>query len=532
MTKQVKSVAKGISVLGIAGIICKVVGLLFSIPLNTIGEEGVAEAGKVANLFYLVYPTYTLLLTVSSAGLPVAVSRMVADFLARDDAGNAKKTFKVALMLLLSIGGFFSLIMVAMNRMLVSMVGVQTTSLGFYAIAPCVMIVCVLSAFRGFIQGQQNMIPTAVSQLIEQCGKVILSLPLAYAGIHVFRSLELGAAGALLGITLSEIIAMIYMIIRWKVRKKEYDALPQAPGLTPLSSRTLLRRLVVISIPITISACIIPLSQFIDSAMMIKRMMTAGLTQAAAEDAYGAFTSAVIRLINIPTALALAISISLVPGVSSRFAVRDVEGVHREINTGMRYAFLIGFPCSVGMSLLSYRIVSFFYFSWSPRRVILASELLTFSALTVILFTVVQATSSILQGIRKQKIPMYTMIAGVAIKILLNYILIGTPGIDIHGGPYASIACYSVVMVLNSFFVCKYTKMKFRWSTWVLRPGLAAAVMGTVVYLMNTVLPGGRITTILCVAAGVLVYAAAALLLKAVTVNDLNAILRRRKGTR
>ena len=529
MPKQVKSVAKGISILGIAGIICKVVGLLFSIPLNMIGEEGVAEPGKVANLFYLVYPTYTLLLTVSSAGLPVAVSRMVAGFLARDDARNARNTFRVALMMLMTIGGFFSLLMIALNGVLVRMVSVPETSMGFYAIAPCVMIVCVLSAFRGFIQGQQNMLPTAVSQLIEQCGKVILSLPLAYIGVHVYRSLEMGAAGALLGITLSEIFAMVYMIIRWKVKKKEYNALPQAPDLEPVNSKKLLRSLVMISIPITISACIIPLSQFIDSAMMIKRMITAGLTQAAAEDAYGAFTSAVIRLINIPTALALAISISLVPGVSSRFAVRDEEGMQREINTGMRYAFLIGFPCSVGMSLLAGRIVSFFYFSWSAYRIRLASELLTFSALTVVLFTVVQATSSILQGIRKQKIPMYTMMAGVAVKIILNYILIGTPGIDIHGGPYASIACYSIVMVLNTVFVCKYTKMKFRWMTWVVRPGLAAGIMGAAIWGLDSLLPPGRVTTILLVAVGVLVFAVAAVLLKAVSTEDLSALLRRKK---
>ena len=528
MSKQVKSVARGISILAVAGIICKVVGLLFSIPLNMIGEEGVAEPGKVANLFYLVYPTYALLLSISDAGLPVAVSRMVADFLANDDAGNARNTFKVALVMLLSIGGFFSVAMLAMNRILVGMVSVSTTSMGFYAIAPCVMIVCVISAFRGFFQGQQNMIPTAVSQLIEQVGKVFLSLPLAYIGIHVFRSLEAGAAGALLGITLAEIIAMIYMIIRYRAGKKEFDTLPQRPDLQPMNYRTLLHRLILISIPITISACIIPLSQFIDSAMMIKRMMTAGLTQAAAEDAYGAFTSAVIRLINIPTALALAISISLVPSVSSRFAVQDTDGVHREINTGMRYAFLIGFPCSVGMSLLSNRIVSFFYFNWSPYRIRLASELLTFSAMTVVLFTVVQATSSILQGIRKQKIPMYTMIAGVAVKIILNYILIGTPGIDIHGGPYASIACYSVVMVLNILYVCKYTKMKFQWMSWVIRPGIASAVMGIAVYLLKSALPGGRITTILCVAAGIAVFGAAAILTKTITKNDLNAILRRR----
>ena len=122
------------------------------------------------------------------------------------------------------------------------------------------------------------------------------------------------------------------MIILYLRRKSEYGLIPQDPGQDLLPSGVLMKRLVLISIPITVSACIIPLSQFIDSAMMIKRMMTAGLTQAAAEDAYGAFTSAVIRLINIPTALALAISISLVPGVSSRFAVHDEDGVRREIH--------------------------------------------------------------------------------------------------------------------------------------------------------------------------------------------------------
>ena len=527
MPNQVKSVAKGISILGIAGIICKVIGLLFSIPLNMIGEEGVAESGKVANLFFLVFPTYSLLLSVSDAGIPVAVSRMVADYLAQDDTRNAKTTFIVALKLLLVVGGFFSLMMAALNGVLVRMVGVPTTSLGFYAIAPCVMVVCVLSAFRGFFQGQQNMMPTAVSQLIEQVGKVIFSLPLAWIGIHVYRSLELAAAGALFGITVAEILAMAYMVIRYHVKKKEFDALPRSPLAKPADTKKLIRRLILISIPITLSACIIPLSQFIDSAMMIKRMIVAGLTQSAAEDAYGTFTSAVIRLINIPTALALAISISLVPGVSSRYTVHDMDGVHREINTGMRFAFLIGFPCSIGMSLLAGRIVSFFYFNWSEARIQLASELLTFSALTVVLFTVVQATSSILQGLRKQKIPMYTMIAGVAVKILLNYLLIGTPGIDIHGGPVASIACYSVVMVLNIIYVCRLTKIRFRWGAWVIRPGLAAAVMGAAVWGLKTVLPGGRITTILCVAAGVLVFFVAAFLLKAVSREDLRAFRRR-----
>ena len=522
MSEKTKSVAKSVSVLSIAGILCKLIGVLFSIPLNMIST-------KVATDFYIVYPTYTLLLTISSAGLPVAVSRLVAGFLARNDRRNAWNTFKYAFFMLLSIGLFFSVLMILFNRTLVNMVGVEETSAGYYAIAPCVLIVCILSAFRGLFQGQQNMVPTAVSQVMEQVGKVALSLPLAYFGLK--RSVTAGAAGALLGITLSETIALIYMIVRFYVKKSEFNSYPQDPDLPETGGKALLTNLVMISIPITISACIIPFSQFIDSAMMIKRMLVSGLVQADAEAYYGLFTSVVIRLINIPTALALAISMSLVPAISACKARNDDAAVRKETDTGMRYAFIIGFPCSVGMSVLSKQIVSFFYSNvkeFTPDKIQLASELLTFSAMTVVLFTVVQATSSILQGLRKQKIPMYTMIAGVAVKILLNFILIGTPGIHIHGGPYASIACYLIVMIINTVYVCKYTKMRFNIVEWLLRPGAAAAVMGIVVWLMQRFLPLNRFLTIAEVAAGVLAYFGAAVALKVLSVSDIKKLLRKR----
>ena len=529
MSEKAKSVAKGISILGIAGIICKVIGLLFSIPLAMI-SEGDIKGGAVSDIFFAVYPTYTLLLTVSSAGLPVAVSRMVAGFLAGNDVRNARNTFRIALKVLFAVGCFFSLVMALFNGMLVNNVGISNTSLGFYAITPCVMIVCVLSAFRGFFQGQQNMIPTAISQLIEQIGKVIISLPLAYLGVHIYHNTEYAAAGALFGITLAEAIATGYMIVRYYMKKKDFEAIPQAPYELPWDNKKLLHRLIAIAVPITISACIIPLSGFIDSIMMVKRMMVAGLTLDSATLSYGTFEGAVIRLINIPTALALAISMSMVPSVSARFAVHDMNGVRRESHTGMRFAFLIGFPCSVGMSILAGNIVSFFYAdAWEQTRIRLASELLTFSAMTVVLFTAVQATSSILQGLRKQKIPMYSMIVGVAVKIILNYILIGTPGIDIHGGPYASIACYGIVMIINMIYVCKYAEMKFNWLDWLVRPGLASAIMGIAVFLLKKLLPGGRIATVLLVIAGVGIFCAAAYLLKAVTKDDIRMLVRRKK---
>ncbi len=525
MSSPARSIAKGVSVLSITGIVCKVVGVLYSIPLARIlGDTGLG-------LFQTVFPTYNLLLTLSSAGLPVAVSRMVSHFLARKDPQNARNTFRTALTLLVTIGVFFSVLMLLSNRLLVSLVGVPDASKGFYVIAPCVAVVCALSAFRGFIQGQQNMVPTAVSQLIEQVGKVAISLPLAALGMR--RSMADGAAGALLGITIVELVALGYMIVRYRVHRREFENAYGGENRSsdpPLSRKDLARRLVGIAIPITISACIIPLAQFIDSALMVKRIVHSGIDQQTATALYGIFSGMVIRLINIPTALALAISMSLVPAISAVKALNDRDGIRSESTTGIRYAFLIGFPCSVGMSMLAREILAFFYVeTLSPERLTVASELLTVSALTVVLFTVVQATSSILQGLHRQVIPMYTMIAGVVCKVVLNYVLIGTPGINIHGGPIASIVCYSVAMLPNLYFCCKYAEMPFHWKEWILRPGLAAGVMGLVLWGLKSVLPLGRVTTVLEIIVGVAVFFCAALLDKALTKDDLNSILRRRK---
>ena len=519
MTKQAGSMTKGITVLGLTGIICKLFGVLYSIPLARIlGDKGLG-------LFQTVFPTYNLLLTLSSAGLPVAVSRMVAHYLAREEQQNAKRVFDIALKLLFCIGFLFSFLMFISNQFLIRLVGVEEASKGFYVIAPCVLIVCILSAFRGYVQGHQNMVPTAISQLIEQVGKVAVSLPLAAVGMK--RSMAEGAAGALLGITIVEALALLYMVLLYYIRLRKNTG--AAGDIPTVSGKFLSRRLISISIPITVSACIIPLAQFIDSALMVNRMVDSGLTRDAATSLYGIFSGMVIRLINIPTALALAISMSLVPAISYANSLNDKQSVVQKSSTGLRYASLIGFPCAIGMSVLAKPILAFFYVDvLTPERLQTASELLTVSALTVFLFTQVQATSSILQGLQHQKIPMYTMIAGVLCKIVLNYVLIGTPGINIHGGPVASIVCYSVSMIPNLYFCCRYGEMPFNWKDWIVRPGFAAACMAAAVLLLRSVLPLSRIATVAEIACGVLVYLLAAWLTKAITADDLPARLRRR----
>ena len=521
MTNKSKSIIGGMTVLGLAGVICKLVGVLYSIPLAwLIDTSGLG-------VYNAVFPAYNLLLTISSAGLPVAVSRLVARSLAKDDPRGAKNVFNTALILLLLLGSIATILMLAGVDVLVTASDQPASRLGFQVIAPCVVIVCVLSAFRGFMQGQQDMVPTAISQLIEQVGKVFLALPLAYLGSRI--DIAHGAAGALLGTTIVEGVALLYMVILYYRRKGTFSSIPQLADAAPEKPSSIARQLMTISIPITIGACIVPLSQYIDSVMLVGRLMTAGIEEVAAGSLYGLFSGTVIRIINIPTALALAVSMSLVPAISSAKAVNDQAAVNRQTDLGMRFAFLIGFPCSIGMSVLAEPLMRFFYQgSIAEAELVTGGELLSMSALTIVLFTVVQATTSVLQGLGKQRIPMYTLLAGVVCKIVLNYVLIGVPEINIHGAPIASIVCYSVSMVPNLYYMLKYTGSRMNWLGWIVRPGIATAAMGVIVWALRELLPVNRLMVIVEVAAGVVVYAAVALAVKAITKEDLRAFRRRK----
>lgn len=536
MTERQRSLIGGISVLGIAGIICKVVGVLFRIPLtNMIGSIGM-------HLFGQVMPAYNLLLCITSAGIPVAISRMVSHYVTIGEPGNARKVFKTAFKLLTVLGIVATIFMLLFSRLIAKLYGTPEGYLGFICIAPSLFFVCVMSAYRGYMQGMRRMMPTAISQLIEQVGKVAVALPLASIGFA--RGGEetgwiLGSAGALLGTSLAECAAMLYMIIRCHFVKPQ----PAQPNESSISGRTLAKRIVRIAIPITLGACIVPLSNTIDSAMIKNLMMSSGFSSLEAGSRHGLYTGIVFSLINVPTALAMAMSTNLVPSIASGLARKDMKYVVRETGIGLQAASVVGFPCSIGMSLLAKPIVFLLYGNSSQlnyEELMLAATLLEFSAMTIILFTMVQATSGILQGAGKQRIPMLTLLAGMICKITLNAILVSRYDINIHGAPIASLACYTVSMIPNLYYVCKYTSYKFSITDVILRPLGAAAIMGGVVWFIYHFIFGGEqclsagfakrlLLVAVCIGVGAVVYLITAVLFKAINPDHLPARFRRKK---
>jgi len=533
MTQRQRSLIGGISVLGAAGLICKVVGVLYRIPLtNMIGDLGMGLYGQVM-------PSYNLLLSITSAGIPVAISRMVSHYVTIGEQGNARKVFKTALKLLTVLGIITTLILFSGSRLVAKLMGTPEGYQSFMCIAPSLFFVCVMSAYRGYMQGMRRMMPTAISQLIEQVGKVAVALPFASIGF-ARGGWVMGSAGALLGTSLAECVAMLYMIIRCRFVKTP----PPLPNESPVSGRTLARRIVMIAIPITLGACIVPLSNTIDSTMLKNLMTGSGFLPDDAQSRLGLYTGICFPLINVPTALAMAMSTNLVPAVASGLARKDMNYVIRETGIGLRVAAVVGFPCSIGMSLLAKPIVFLCYGNSSQLnydKLMLAGNLLEFSAMTIILFTMVQATSGILQGAGKQKIPMLTLLAGMICKITLNAILVSRYNINIHGAPIASLTCYTVSMIPNLYYVCKYTGYKFSVRDVILRPLGSAAVMGGVVWAIYHFIFGGEqclsagfskrlLLVAVCIAVGAVVYIAAAFLFKAIDPNDLPARFRRKKA--
>ena len=532
MSQKQRSLIGGISLLGLAGIICKVVGVLYRIPLA--GSIGPAGMG----IYQQVYPSYNLMLTIASAGIPVAISRTVASCLARNDVRNARRVFRASAVMLTGLGLIMSLIMLAFAGSFAQAAGTPESRLSFMSIAPSLFLVCAMSAFRGEMQGRRRMAPTAISQLIEQVGKVFIALPLASylysTGASPMDSCARGAAGALIGTSCAEACAMLFMMACHFLSGKELAAVVQDENLPVESYRQISRNIIFIAIPISIGACIVPLANTIDSYMLVN-IMKGYMPDADALVRYGVYSGLVLPLINVPTALAMAMSINLVPAIATGVALNDREHVQRESATGLRFASLIGLPCSIGMSMLAEPILSVLYLGsgrYTPEQLHLGGELLTFSALTIVLFTQVQATSGILQGLKKQRIPMYTLLAGVVLKVALNYTLVRIPHFDIHGAPLASLLCYTVSMVPNLYYVSKYSGLRLSWRELLLRPGLATAVMAAAVWGMRQLFGFERLChslslvllTIL-VAAGV--YLVCALLTHAIHREDIPGRVRR-----
>lgn len=445
-----KGIVKGALILSSAGVICRLLGLLFRIPLsNIVGNYGIG-------LYQLVFPLYSLLLIVSSAGIPVAISKMIARV--RDDKLQTKQIFVNALMSLVIIGSVITTLFLVLARPIATWQGNPEIWLLYLAIAPAVWFVCVISAFRGYFQGLNNMVPTAVSQIVEQVVKVGVGLVLAFWLIRF--SVVWAVFGAILAVAVSELVAAIMLIVIYLVRKhlinkqQLHEQNQTLPTWWKLLSWQVIRRIFVISAPIMIMSLTFPLVQLFDSFYIVNALKSQGVNQAT--ELYGIATGAVHTLINVPSVVGVAIATVMLPMVSRAFKEGNIKLLRKKSWTALGIIFLFGLVVAVGLSLLPKFILTLLYrraFAGRPEELATGILLLRIESWAVVLIGLTQVAGSILQGIDHERIPMWALIVGGIVKILFEIFSLKTLGI--MAVSIANLLCYGVALMISGSILIK-----------------------------------------------------------------------------
>lgn len=513
-----KSFIKGAAILAVAGLISKLFGALFRIPLtNLLQQDGLG-------LYQLAYPTYSFLLIISTAGIPSAISKLVAEKIALNNYREAHRVFILSVRLLLIIGVSIFIVFSLGSRTISRMLGSERAFYSILAISPCLIIVPLLSSFRGYFQGMQYMTPTALSQILEQVGKFFLGLLLAY--LYAPKGAEYGAAAAVAGVTMSEGAALVLLMGMYRGKRGEIaQNIRRSPRAMHMESdRSILTRIIRIAFPITIGASIMPLVGLADAMIVVNRLKHIGFREEEATDLYGLLTGSATPLINFPAVLTVALAMSLVPAVTESFTSKDFAGVRNKTSTGIRLTMLLGLPAATGMAILARPICQLLYSSLDEKYINITGELLAVLSIGVLFLTTVQTLTAILQGLNRITVPVMNLAIGAAFKILLTYILTGISGLNVMGAAIGTVVCYGVAAVLDMAAVVRYSRARIPVMDFFVKPAAATALMGACVFFIyRYTFPalGNSKATLLSILTGVIVYVIILLLTGALKKEDL-----------
>ena len=528
----------GAAILTLGVIIMKILGFFYKIPLgNILGDEGYS-------MFMGAYSIYYIFFTLATAGLPVALSRLVAEADANGRVRQEEKTFRVALVTFTVIGTVFSLIMFCFPNWLAS-VYLENPDAGpsVRAMAPSILLVCIVSAYRGYCQGNGNMLPTTVDEVLEVFFKVVSGLVIAVLVLRAYRghpmALPMGSAGAIFGVSVGSAVSLAYMIV-YKRRHYSLLAGPYTAGVhdphdTPddddLADPALkiVKDILSIGIPIATGACILALLNSVDSKLCMNRLQSAaGFSYREAKVLYGVYGKAQ-TLFNLPAAFITPLTISIVPAISGALAKGDRKTAAAVSEDSMRIAAFLSIPMGVGLAVLSKPIMRVLY----PGSHMAGTGLLQVMGVASFFVCIVLMENAVLQASGREKLTMVTLITGGLIKIAVNWFLVAQRPVNIYGAPVGTLVSYLTMTVMNYLFMCRTLDHRPRLLRVFAGPVAASALMGLTAWGVfglceRLLMRFGRFGMLaaMCVAilAAVAVYAITAILFRAVTKEDMKLI--------
>ncbi len=524
----------GAAILSLSTIVVKVIGMFYKIPLKLlIGDAGFAY-------FNAAYAIYTVLLVISTTGLPVAMSRMVSEAHTLGNGKQMKRIFRTALMAYMTIGILGTAAMMLLPNLLAKLMEMPLSAYSIFALGPAVLFICFASAGRGYFQGQGDMRPTAVSQIIEAAGKLFLGLGFAWLVMGWTQDYALASGATIAGISIGAGLSALYVFIRHRKNRKEIDAM----GGTAQSYRSTAKTLLSIAVPITIGAAGLQIINLLDEITVVGRLLKAfegdgeianhllaiaaqdpsgkqSLAQDAAEISKGIY-SFCQTIFNFPTSFIPCITAAIIPAITANLTNKDTLGAKKVQDSSLRIMSLIASPCAVGLLVLAEPIMALF--NYEGDKLPVAALLLALLAPTVLVNSVTSMTTAIMQAHNHMVLPVINTLIGGLLKVGVNYILVGNPNIGILGAPVGTFVCFLVIMVLNIFSMRRVLDDPPKLLPAMWRSGLAALFMGVAAFGVYTLTIDVIGSVALCclgsIAVAVVVYLLLVIAFKALTRED------------
>ncbi len=510
----------GVIILTAANLLTKVIGLVFKIPLtNMLGNEGMGY-------FNTAYQIYTWLYMLSTAGVPVALSILVSEFNAKNNRAAAGKLFRLTLVVFSLFGLAASAAMLLFSRKLAEFIAADLSFLCIMAISPALLFVCISSTVRGYFQGQRNMLPTAVSEVIEALLKLFVGIALGMYALNKGYPIYKVAAFAIFGVSVGVIFGAVFLALSalFSGSLRREKNLPDAG--TEFSSKSLLSSFFRVALPVMLSSSLLSMSSMIDTLIVMRRLQDIGFAKEAAVAVYGNYTAYCVTLFNLPPVLIYPIVSALIPSLCSAVTCNNSERVSLLMSKSLKLSAIISLPCTVGLAVMSFPVLTLIFESRANAE--MAAPLLSVLAPSVFLIGVMAVTNAVLQSFRKQRYSVYSMIAGAAVKAVSAYLLpavkIGSGYLGIYASPVSTFLFYLTITVMNFYFIARYVNIKLSVFRIFLRPLLAALLCGAsaiAVYGIAVKFLGeSRIITLSAILVAVVVYGLFLLLFGGVNRSD------------
>lgn len=516
------------SILAIAGVLSRIIGIARRFPMeHIIGDKG--------NGFYsAAYEVYAIMLIISCYSLPLAVSKVVSAKISKRQYKSADRAFRCAMMFAVVSGGITFLVCELFGDFLAKDVMLEPMSaMALKVLGPALLIVSVMGVFRGYFQGLGTMVPTAVSQILEQIFVLIGSVAGAYFlfnyGSKVGELLHnedyapaYGAAGASIGPVLGSVIGLLFLFFVFVVYKKATKKQSMNTSLEKADSYQQIFRLIILTIlPVLLSTTVYNISNVLDIRIYNSVMIQKGLEDVKAYN-WGVYSGKYRVIVNVPIALANAMCSSIVPVLTKLMVREEYTQAKKKIEQGMRFTMLVAIPSAVGLAVLARPIISMLF----RGEVDMAVDMLHIGSVSVIFYTMSTLTNGVLQGINKMRIPVRNAAISLVIHIAFLYLTLQM-GMGINAVVYANILFAAIVCILNALAIRKYLRYRQELIRTFVIPGIAAVIMGVVIGVVNMLLSkslGNILTVLIGVTLGVLVYFVALILLKGIDEYDLNSM--------